>query len=155
MYDRVGTVEQPAIEIGIAELFALPAGYGNSDPRFIFDRLHGRWIGTEVSWTCDINEDGTFDDPVGFLDFIVSRTADPTGIWDLQFFFAEGQLPDFPAPGTSTDKLAFSANYFQMVTGPNCVSGIPYLGTHGSSRPTGPRSSATAARTDPSRGRRS
>jgi hypothetical protein len=131
MFDREGNLERAAAEIGVGEFFNLPAGYFNSDPRVIYDRLHGRWIGTEVSWTCDGNENGTPDDPVGYIDFIVSRTADPTGIWDLQFFGYDDALPDFPAAGTSTDKLAFTANYFELVPGfPLCLEPVPqYFGT--------------------------
>ena len=35
-------------------------------------------------------------------------------IWDLWFFGFLNKLPDFPAPGTSTDKLAFTANFFTV-----------------------------------------
>ena len=108
-------------EIGIPELFNLPPGFGNSDPRVIYDSLHGRWVGTEVSWTCDGDGDATADDPIGYIDFIVSRTADPTGVWDLYFFGFLNELPDFPAPGTSTDKLAFTANMFTLSPVPDCL----------------------------------
>jgi hypothetical protein len=121
IFDRVGAVEIPQTEIGIPELFNLPPGFGNSDPRVIYDSLHGRWIGTEVSWTCDGDGDATADDPIGYIDFIVSRTADPTGVWDLYFFGFDGELPDFPAPGTSTDKLAFTANMFTLSPVPDCL----------------------------------
>jgi hypothetical protein len=123
MFDRVGTSEVGPTEIGVAELFALPPNFNNSDPRFIYDSLHGRWVGTEVSWTCDIDDDGTANDPVGFLDFVVSRTADPTGLWDVYFFGYFALLPDYPAPGTSTDKLAFTANFFTMEPTSDCTTG--------------------------------
>ena len=129
MYDRQGTVKKAATQIGVDELFALPPGYGNSDPRVIYDSLHGRWIGTEVSWTCDGDQNGAAGDPFGYIDFIVSRTADPTGIWDLQFFTFNAELPDFPAVGTSTDKLGFTGNMFAMQPNADCLTGAAYLGT--------------------------
>ena len=99
IFDRQGAVEVGQTEIGIDALFALPSDFGNSDPRFIYDSLHGRWVGTEVSWTCDIDGNGTADDPAGFLDFVVSRTADPTGIWDSFYFGYLNLAPRFPGAG--------------------------------------------------------
>ena len=129
IFDRVGTVEVPQTEIGIPELFNLPPGYGNSDPRVVYDSLHGRWIGTEVSWTCDGDGDGTSDDPIGYIDFIVSRTADPTGIWDLFYWGFLGQLPDFPSAGTSTDKVGFTGNLFTLAPNATCDAALDYAGS--------------------------
>jgi hypothetical protein len=129
MFDRGGTIRKSQQSIGVGEFFALPSGFGNSDPRIIYDSLHGRWVGTEVSWTCDNDADGTADDPAGFLDFIVSRTADPTGVWDSYYFGYLDFLPDFPAPGTSTDKLAFTANFFELQANPDCTTGALFAAT--------------------------
>jgi hypothetical protein len=129
MFDRQGNVERAATEISVGDFFNLPPDFGNSDPRVIYDSLHGRWIGTEVSWTCDGNRDTVTDDPIGYLDFIVSRTADPTGLWDLYYFGFLDELPDYPAAGTSTDKLAFTANHFTLQPTATCTSGSMYLGT--------------------------
>ena len=128
MFDRAGNVDRAASDIGAAAFFDLPPRFGNSDPRFIYDSLHGRWVGTEVSWVCDFNDDAVLDDNVGYIDFLVSRTADPTGTWDLWYFGFLNQLPDFPAPGTSTDKLAFTGNFFELTATPDCLSSN-YLGT--------------------------
>jgi hypothetical protein len=129
IFDRVGTVEVPQTEIGIPELFNLPPGFGNSDPRVVYDSLHGRWIGTEVSWTCDGDGNGTSNDPIGYIDWIVSRTADPTGIWDLFFWGFLEQLPDFPSAGTSTDKVAFTGNLFTLADTPTCDAALDYAGS--------------------------
>jgi hypothetical protein len=145
MWDREGTEALPATLISAFDFFALPPDdepfcgpqfdevclfpYRNADPRFIYDSLHGRWIGTEVSWTCDANQDNTADDPIGFLDFIWSDTADPTGLWNLFYYEFEGFLPDYPAPGTSTDKLAFTANFFVMDPSATCTAGATYQET--------------------------
>ena len=129
VFDRVGAVEVPQTEIGIPELFNLPPGYGNADPRVVYDSLHGRWIATEVSWTCDGDGDGTSDDPIGYIDFIVSRNADPTGIWDLFYWGFLGQLPDFPSAGTSTDKVGFTGNLFTLAPNATCDVAVDYAGS--------------------------
>ena len=54
------------------------------------------------------------NDPAGYIDFAVSRTADPTGSWDIGYIFWEGYLPDSAAFGTSTDKLAVGSNLYAM-----------------------------------------
>jgi hypothetical protein len=107
----------------------------NADPRFIFDSLHGRWLGTQVSWICDWDGDNVTDDPAGFLDFIVSDTADPTGSWTLWSYESLtdgdglGLLPDYPAPGTSTDKIAFTTNFFRLEPRADCASEISFVAT--------------------------
>jgi uncharacterized membrane protein YoaK (UPF0700 family) len=110
--DRSGNTLVP--DFSLADFFGLPAGFSNSDPRVHFDSLHQRWFVTELSWTCDIG-DGT---PVGFIDFLVSDTADPLGNWTLWYFGFENYLPDYPGLGSSTNKLAFAANFFEL--GPGC-----------------------------------
>jgi hypothetical protein len=102
-------------DFSIADFFQLPNGFGNSDPRVHFDSLHQRWLMTELSWTCD-DGDGI---PVGYIDLLVSDSADPLGEWTLWYFGFEFYLPDYPAIGTSTNTLAFGANFFEMDTG--CV----------------------------------
>ena len=97
-------------------LFALPPGFQNFHPRFVYDSLHGRWVGTEVSWICD--DDGAGPNILlGFLDFIVSETADPTGLWSSFWFFTYDALPDVPAAGASTDKLAFTTDVYAFAAG--------------------------------------
>ena len=70
----------------------------NADPRVIYDSLHGRWIATELSWDCaaGVGVNGPFDGH-GFIDFFVSQTADPTGVWDGYYVGWEDYLPDYPA----------------------------------------------------------
>jgi hypothetical protein len=50
----------------------------------------------------------------GYIDFAVSPAADPTGTWNHGFFYWTDQIPDDPAPGTSTDKVAFASNLYSM-----------------------------------------
>ncbi len=115
--DRSGNLIQA---VDLADFFLLPPNYGHSDPRVIFDSLHQRWLMTEVSWVCDPDGGGA-----GFVDYLVSSTADPTDPWRLDFFGFLNELPDYPAPGTSTANVAFASNRFAMDTamGNDCVGG--------------------------------
>ncbi|MEO8228344.1 MAG: hypothetical protein ABI628_01135 [Chloroflexota bacterium] len=126
--DRQGTMA--VLDVALPDFFQLPApGFFDSDPHVIYDSLHGRWLATEVSWDC-------FPDPVGpgadfghgYLDFAVSRTTDPTGTWDQGFITFNDQLPDYPAPGTTTDKIGFASNMLDMAAGADCLAGSTYAG---------------------------
>jgi hypothetical protein len=129
IWDRDHQEAVPPTLISIPELFDLPAGVSNLHPRFVYDALHGRWVGTEVSWTCDKLGDGS-NDAEGYLDFIVSENADPTGVWSSYFFAYADALPDLPAAGASTDKLAFTADLSTFVPGADCLNAMPYLETN-------------------------
>ncbi len=125
--DRAGG---SAVDVSMADFFNLPTNpvSFNSDPHVIYDSLHGRWIATEVSWDCDTTGGSNFG--TGYIDYAVSDTTDPNGTWHLDYLPYPDQLPDFPAPGTSTDKVAIASNVFDMTTGGNCVSGLNYAGTN-------------------------
>jgi hypothetical protein len=110
MTDRQGT---DLSDISMFDLFKLLPGRGNSDPHVIYDSLHGRWLATEVSWDClPGGPDGSSTFGTGYIDFAISRTADPTGVWDLGQIWFDDLLPDYPAPGTSTDKIGIGVNLF-------------------------------------------
>jgi hypothetical protein len=113
--------------ISLFDFFGLPDGFNNTDPRVHYDSLHGRWIVTEVSWICEA-EDGQ---PYGYFDMLVSDTADPLGNFTLWYWEFAGAVPDYAALGSSTDKLAFGANVFELSVGSpsNCLgSGSAYIG---------------------------
>ncbi|MEA2537258.1 MAG: hypothetical protein QOF11_1492, partial [Chloroflexota bacterium] len=119
-------------DITLPDFFQLPppsvVPTFDSDPHVIYDSLHGRWLATEVSWDCDAS-DPSVNFGHGYIDFAVSRTIDPRGTWDVGYIYFPDQLPDFPAPGTSTDKIAFASNVFDMVAGADCVTGTsPFVG---------------------------
>ena len=98
----------------------------DSDPHVIYDSLHGRWLATEVSWDCDTSFG---DNGTGYIDFAVSRTADPTGTWDVSFIPFPNQLPDYPAPGTSSDKVGIGSNLYDMSATPDCLAAATFAGT--------------------------
>ncbi len=124
IWDRLGTPKLTA-ELGIARFFNVPPGDENADPRVMYDALHGRWIATEFTRTCDLDLNGVDNDPGGLLDFLVSRTADPLGTWDLWAFEYPELMPDYPAAGWSSDKLGFTANVFDFS---GCTTG-DFLGS--------------------------
>jgi hypothetical protein len=111
--DRQGVISQP--DVPLPAFFQLPDETFDSDPHVIFDALHGRWFATELSWDCLASDTATFGH--GYVDFAASRTADPTGIWDIYFLTYDDTLPDFPAPGTSSDKFGIASNFFTMTSG--------------------------------------
>ncbi len=117
MFDRNGNDLYG--DMSLAEFFLLPApGLGlpeffNSDPRVHYDSLHGRWLMTELSWTCDLFDGHAY----GYIDILVSDSADPTGNWTLWYWYFVDALPDYPALGTSTDKIGLGSNVFGMTVG--------------------------------------
>jgi hypothetical protein len=111
--DRQGVLSQP--DVPLPAFFQLPAGTFDSDPHVIYDALHSRWFATELSWDCFTSDTTAFG--TGYVDFAASRTADPTGIWDVYFLSYDDILPDYPAPGTSSDKFGIASNFFAMHSG--------------------------------------
>jgi hypothetical protein len=114
------------VDLALPTFFELPPGFFDSDPHVIYDSLHGRWLATEVSWDCFPSPGASFGH--GYIDFAVSRTADPTGFWDQGFITFDDQLPDYPAPGTSTDKIGLASNLFNMSAGSDCLGSASFVG---------------------------
>ena len=127
MTDRQGG---NAIDVPLPDFFLLPTAVDtfDSDGRVIYDSLHGRWLATEVSWDCDTSAGANFGN--GYIDFAISETADPTGDWEVHFLTFEDKLPDFPAPGTSTDKVGFASNMFSMAAGATCFDALTFFAGH-------------------------
>jgi hypothetical protein len=117
------------VDVALADFFNLPTNpvTFSADPHVIYDSLHGRWIATEVSWDCDTS--GGSDFGTGYIDYAISSTTDPNGTWHVDFIVFPDALPDYPAPGTSTDKIAIASNVYNMTTAGNCVSGLTSDGT--------------------------
>ncbi|TMG24823.1 MAG: hypothetical protein E6H96_05685 [Chloroflexi bacterium] len=115
-----------ALDVTLPDFFLLPADAFDSDPRVIYDSLHGRWVAIELSWDCTTGGGAAFGH--GYLDIAISRTNNPRGLWDSYYRIYNDTLPDYPGIGTSTDKVVLSANVFQMGPGADCVSTTP-LGT--------------------------
>jgi hypothetical protein len=125
--DRSGAVAAPPETIsGFIDAF----GFGGFvdpqwfDPHVIYDSVHARWLMTVNGVDCTPSlPDETFG--TGYLFFATSDTNDPTGFWTGAYFYAQDFLMDYSAPGTSSDKFAWSTNYFAMGAG---CSGNAYGG---------------------------
>ncbi|MGH2668729.1 MAG: hypothetical protein ACRDH5_06360, partial [bacterium] len=84
-------------------------------------------MATAFFWDCDAGGGASFGH--GYLAIGISDTSDPVGTWSGHFFIYSDYIPDFPAPGTSSDKVAFTANVFAMTPSVNCLSGAGYVGS--------------------------
>lgn len=125
IWNRTGD-SKLAASLDAATFFQLDAPVGPlvglSDPRFLYDSVHGRFVATAVSWDC-----ASFDVPLGYWHLLVSRTGDPTGAWDHWWYDYEAAIPDYPAAGWSTDKIGIATNVFEIDE--NCDPTGGYYGT--------------------------
>ncbi len=87
-----------------------------SDPKVQYDASSGRWFATVTDVT-------TTQVPL-----VVSRTADPTGPWDLFHVptASTGDCLDQPILGVGTNVVVVSVNVFTQTNPNTCVT--PYLG---------------------------
>ncbi len=125
--DRAGST---AGTVSMPDFFELPEQATGSQfntfdsaPRIQFDTLRQRWIATEVSWDCStgyqLSGQSAPQFGHGYLDFAISRTADPLGTWDVAYFSATDAFPAVPTFGSTTDKLGLVATYTSMGAGGN------------------------------------
>ena len=102
----------------VASFFFVASPFFDSDPRVIYDSLHGRFVASETSWDCETGSPG---DPAvfghGYIDLAVSRTNDPRGLWDFYYWAYDDLVPADLSIGTSTDKLAVSDDLSSMTHG--------------------------------------
>ena len=102
------------LEMPLSSLFVIPAAQYASDPRMLYDALHGRWIASVQSYTDSMSE--------AYINLAVSDTSDPTGSWSVMAWSTTVWvmssyhlvLNDFPDIGTSSDKIVLSANLFDI-----------------------------------------
>jgi hypothetical protein len=103
----------------VASFFFVASPFFDSNPRVIYDSLHGRFVASETSWDC--HTASYPGDPAafghGYIDLAVSRTNDPRGTWDFYFWAYNDLVPADLSIGTSTDKLAVSDNLSSMTQG--------------------------------------
>jgi len=95
----------------LANFFGLTAGFGESDPRVIYDAISGRWLAVYLE----------YDDSLGrsSLVFASSLTSDPTGTfcrYRLGNPTQETFLQDYPMFGVTDDKVVLSYNGFSFPT---------------------------------------
>jgi hypothetical protein len=101
VYSRTGQVVQSA---PIDALFALPAAQTATDPRFIWDATHSRWVGVIASYN--------FNDTDDFLNLAVSESADPLGGWNVYAFPFGDVFPDYPGIASSTASVVLTDTDF-------------------------------------------
>ncbi len=100
---------------------------GVSDPRWVYDAKHNRWLGTTTGWHCD--DDGALegDVAIGFVFGAISTSADPTGDYYHFYIRYDGYFPHEPTIGTSGDKFTIGVNEHIFTTAAsNCATGIPF-----------------------------
>ena len=130
--NREGTLT--AADLGIFEFFDLgdfdvngtPVTIdGVSDPRWLYDAKHNRWIGVTTGWHCD--DDGALDndDSMGFVFGAISQSSDPTdGYYHFYEIYPGGFFPYEPTIGTSGDKFTIGVNENLLTNAAsNCTTG--------------------------------
>jgi putative cell wall-binding protein len=108
--NRTGT--SSTADRDFATFFGEPASQvADADPRVTYDPAKGRWLASALSFDCT----------AGHLYLGVSATNDPTGLWTIFTFDYAGSIPDYPAFGTSSDKIVLSVNQYPIVaSGASC-----------------------------------
>ncbi len=101
IWDKNGT---PVLTVLLGRMYGLPNSDILSDPRIIFDTSSDRWYSSILDVTTS---------RVGLA---VSTTDDPTKSWNLYFIQFDGNCPDQPSIGMSSDKFVVSANDFTSCT---------------------------------------
>ena len=90
----------------------IPASFGVSDPRLIFDPSVGRWFATQIDYRVTTNDIAN-----RFL-LAVSATADPTAAWrGLAFVGNPGSFTDFPTLGINADAVLLGGLLFGLISG--------------------------------------
>ena len=97
IHTRTGQVVQSA---PIDALFALPASQNATDPRFIWDAIHSRWLGVIASYN--------FNDTDDFLNLAVSESSDPLGAWNVFAFSFGDTFPDYPGIASSSASVVLT-----------------------------------------------
>ncbi|HET9614336.1 MAG TPA: hypothetical protein VFP22_05960 [Candidatus Limnocylindrales bacterium] len=85
-------------------LFAVPSDRFDTDPRIIWDAVHGRWLGVLATYTSGSAANG--------LELAVSDGSDPTGTWNVYDIEFGSYLPDFPGISSSSTKIVLTSNDF-------------------------------------------
>jgi hypothetical protein len=89
-------------------LFGLPTTQSPSDARIVWDAIHGRWVGSVLSFNVGFSDN--------YLTVAVSDSADPTAGWTLLPVAFFSDLPDYPSLSSSSDKIVVADNLFSGPT---------------------------------------
>ncbi len=91
--------------------FGVDAGFGESDPRVIYDAISGRWFATYVQFSTTSR--------LSSIILAASTTSDPTGTfcrYRLGNPTSERFIQDYPMLGVSDDKVVVSYNGYSFAT---------------------------------------
>ena len=108
-----------ATSFSLRSFFNLDTGFGETDPRVIYDAVGARWFGVYLQHSKSVGSSS--------LIVAVSRTSDPTGAFCLYRLgnpTAETFQHDFPILGVSDDKVVVS--YMGFAFSPNTFVGSGY-----------------------------
>jgi hypothetical protein len=94
----------------LASFFGVPSGFGDTDPKVIYDALSGRWFASYVAF---VNNPGNHNDE-GHLYLAISESSDPTGAWNVYVHSYSQVFPDYAGIGVTNDKLTVSSNIFDI-----------------------------------------
>jgi len=103
VWSKAGTRLGTGVDLNV--FYNVPAGYGITDPRVLYDRSSGRFIASAVA----IADTLTNNSWNSYVYVAVSQTSDPTGTWAKQALKSTSAvLIDQPKVGTSDDKITLA-----------------------------------------------
>jgi hypothetical protein len=117
IYDKSGNVLSTFF---LDNLFNVPAGYRDFDPKVIYDAVSGRFFAAHASF-CD-DADGPCVSDEGRLHFAVSTTNNPLDLWNTYSTSLPNDFQDYPGIGLTDDKVTISYNRFDIDGPPGAVS---------------------------------
>jgi hypothetical protein len=129
IYDKNGGVLSTFF---LADLFNVPSGYIDFDPKVIYDAASGRFFGAYVS-LCDNAFGPPCANDEGRLHFAVSTTSNPLFAWNTYSTVLANDFQDYPGIGLTDDKVTVSYNRFDIdgppgVVSPGCFASSGYCG---------------------------
>jgi hypothetical protein len=102
VFDRQG---QTIKDFALRDLFQVPQGADDFDPKVIYDPTSQRFFAAYVSTPA-----GSASTGESHLHIAVSTSSDPGGDWKAWAFPYQDVFPDYPGIGLTDDKLIVSAN---------------------------------------------
>ena len=101
IYNRSGST---LLSMPTWALFAVPVDRLDSDPRILWDQVHGRWLGVVTTFRGDFSASG--------LRLAVSETADPTAGWIVYPIEYGPGIPDYPGISSSSARIVLTSDDF-------------------------------------------
>jgi hypothetical protein len=101
IYNRAGVT---LLSMPTWALFAVPVDRLDSDPRILWDQVHGRWLGVLTTFRNDLSASG--------LRLAISETADPTAGWIVYPIEYGPGIPDYPGISSSATRIVLTSDDF-------------------------------------------